>query len=290
VGMRKADELVAASAGRMINSIGATMLSSLHDHAMPRGIHALVDKVYGSLWPEIKKSMMDAVMLGTSFEFQALRKRQVEMRAPDPPTNIFKRMAARLLYAMEPYDLTFWGVLRSPLSASIQLLFYFPLWGISDTMVLTLAACKYFTEFNEYGLIKFIVSSKRLQFITSGLISGTYAFTKLFVCATLREGDQDDPEWEPSFFRCEHFAPGSHHTFIYEFTLFLLRSCLNWYFFCRPVAFQGREGQSPFRAIAAGSATPARRHRTARAVPAPCRAHASLADMGPLCRQCASHE
>ena len=230
VGMRKADELVAASAGRMINSIGATMLSSLHDHAMPRGIHALVDNIYGSLWPEIKKSMMDAVMLGTSFEFQALRRRQVESIDPEAPRGPLKRLAARLLYAMEPYDLTFWGVLRSPLSALVQLLFYFPFYGISDTMVLTLAACKYFTDFNEYGLIKFIVSSKRLQFITSGLMSGTWAFTKLFVCATLRE-DKEDPNWEPSYFECETFSPGSHRTFIYEFTLFLLRSFLNWYFF-----------------------------------------------------------
>ena len=43
VGMQKADEVIAANAGQMIGSIGATMLNSLHDHAMPVKVHKFVD-------------------------------------------------------------------------------------------------------------------------------------------------------------------------------------------------------------------------------------------------------
>ena len=230
VGMRRADELTATAASKMINSMGATMLNALHDHAMPKGMHQLVDDVYGNLWPEMKKTMMDSVMLSASLEFGSVRQKQIsEAQEPKPSGPLLRRMAARLIYAMEPYDLTFWGTIRSPLSLAIQLLFYFPFYGISDLCVLTLAAAKAYTNFNSYGLIQFIVSSKRLQFITSGLMSGTYAFTKLFVCATYRDTrDPTLPGWEPSYFECPTFAPGTHRTFIFEFCLFVTRSVLNW--------------------------------------------------------------
>ena len=96
--------------------------------------------------------------------------------------------------------------------------------------MILLAVCKYTTNFNEYGLIHFILSSKRLQFITTGLMSGSYAFSKLFVCATLRE-NKEAPDWQPSYFECETFAPGTHYTFIFEFCLFVVRSILNWVVF-----------------------------------------------------------
>jgi hypothetical protein len=239
LGMRKADEVISGNAAHVVNSMGATMLNSLHDHAMPTGVHGFVDDVFGSMWPEVKKSIMDAVMLGQSLEFKSIQKLQAE-RDPEPPRGVFRRMAARLIYAMEPYDLTIWGVLRSPLSVCIQVCFYFPLYGISDVMILTLAASKCFTNFDEYGLIQFIVSSKRLQFVTAGLFSGTYAFTRLFICATLREDATSDgaaaasslpslpASAEPSYFACENFAPGGHGTFIFELCLFLVRSILNW--------------------------------------------------------------
>ena len=93
--------------------------------------------------------------------------------------------------------------------------------------VIGLAVAKYFTNFNEYGLIQFIITSKKLQFITSGLLSGSIAFTKLFVCATLRE-DVSAPDYQPSPFSCSRFAPGSHTTFPFEMFLFVVRSILTW--------------------------------------------------------------
>ena len=50
----------------------------------------------------------------------------------------------------------------------------------------THAACR------RFGLVNFVVSSKRLQFLTTGLMSGSYAFIKLFICATVREKRGDN--------------------------------------------------------------------------------------------------
>ena len=208
IGMQKADEVIAANAGRMINSIGATVLNTLHDTAMPRSMHYFVDALFGTTWPEIKKSLLDSILLDLGLEFRAMKQWQ-QSYDPEPPGNdesCFKRAAARFIYAMEPYDLTIWGTIRSPLSLLIQIAFLFPFYAVSDVCVIALAVAKYFTDFNEYGLIQFIVTAKKLQFITSGLISGTIAFTKLFICATLRE-DASAPNFEPSYYSCARVAP-----------------------------------------------------------------------------------
>lgn len=148
VSMQKADEVIALQASKMISSIGATVLNSLHDHAMPRGVHDFVDESYGELWPEVKRSLLDSVMLDLGLEFRAMRANMHQHDA-EPPKGWLKRAAARLIYAMEPYDLTIWGTIRSPLSLLIQLTFLFPFYGVSDICVILLAASKYFTNFNE---------------------------------------------------------------------------------------------------------------------------------------------
>ena len=118
-GMRKTDEVISSNAASMINSIGVTMLNSLHDHAMPQGIHRFVDSAYGHIWPQMKKTLMDSVMLSAGLEFREAQKAAIE-RDPPPPKGLLRRIAARYIYAMEPYDLTIWGVIRNPLSLVIQ--------------------------------------------------------------------------------------------------------------------------------------------------------------------------
>lgn len=148
LGLRATDEVVASQAARMINSIGATMLNALHDHAMPQPVHKLVDDVYEQLWPEVKKTFMDAVMLSSSFEFQNV-KQYMSTRDSKPPKGLLRRLAARFIYAMEPYDQTIWGTIRSPLSLLVQLLFFFPFYGVSDVCVISLALVKLSTDFDE---------------------------------------------------------------------------------------------------------------------------------------------
>ena len=85
-----------------------------------------------------------------------------------------------------------------------------------------------------YGLIEFIVTAKKLQFFTSGLVAGCVGFAKLFVCATqpsdseLRLEDFAGAVPSSPAYACAVFYPGSHTTFPFEFFLFVVRSLLLW--------------------------------------------------------------
>jgi hypothetical protein len=201
ISVQKTDQIIADNAANMINSIGVSMLNSLHDSFMPRVMRRFVDAAYGTVWPEVKKSLLDSILFDMCLEFHEMKEMKPAHDA-QPPTGWFKGVVVRFIYAMEPYDLSIWGTIRSPVSLCLQLTFLFPFYGVSDTLVIALAFAKYTTQYSEYGLVMFIVSAKNLQFVT-GLVSGTVAFTKLFVCATLRE---DAPLYP--YFSCQTFAPG----------------------------------------------------------------------------------
>ena len=116
------------------------------------------------------------------------------------------------------------------------MLFLFPLYGVDSICVIVLWIYTY--KVDEYQLTDFIIKSKGLQFITSGLISGALAFFKMYKCSIQEEG---------SPLACEHKAPGMLPTFPFEFSLLLVRTVLVWITF-DPVELR-------------------RRHRVARATP-----------------------
>ena len=99
----------------------------------------------------------------------------------------------------------------------INMLFLFPLYGVDSICVIVLWIYTY--KVDEYQLTDFIIKSKGLQFITSGLISGALAFFKMYKCSIQEEG---------SPLACEHKAPGMLPTFPFEFSLLLVRTVLVW--------------------------------------------------------------
>ena len=135
MGMQKTDEILASSAGNMIDSVGTNILNSLHDTFMPRRMHKLVDDVYGMMWPEARKSLLDIILLDLGIEFQAMKQYQ-RTHDPPPPRNPLKALMAFFIYAVEPYDLSIWGTIRSPASFVIRAAFLFPFYGVSDLMVI----------------------------------------------------------------------------------------------------------------------------------------------------------
>ena len=60
-------------------------------------------------------------------------------------------------------------------------LFLFPLFGVDSLCVISYWLTAH--KFDEHQLVYFIVRSKSLQFITTGLISGAIGFIKLYLCA-----------------------------------------------------------------------------------------------------------
>ena len=70
------------------------------------------------------------------------RKKIAEHEA-EPPEDLWDWMRATLLYAMVPYDLSFFGMMRQPLLFAINMVFFFPLWGVDSIAVIILWACSY---------------------------------------------------------------------------------------------------------------------------------------------------
>ena len=58
----------------------------------------------------------------------------------------------------------------------------FPLYGVDSAFVILLWG--FSNKFDEDQLVGFVIRSKSLGFITTGLLSGVYAFAKLYVCVT----------------------------------------------------------------------------------------------------------
>ena len=72
-------------------------------------------------------------------------------------------------------------------------------------------------------LVSFVIRSKSLQFITTGLISGVIAFIKLYMCVT-----DVVPDGAPSQCSQGSSAPGGHATFLFEVVLIFMRTVLVW--------------------------------------------------------------
>ena len=197
---RKADQNLVASLRFLLKKIGAIVLTALHDSAMPKKVHSAIDEIFVITWPEVEKGILDGLVLDLGFQFKDYREKALHHEA-QYPTAFFERCRATLLYAMKPYDLSFFGMMRDPTLFAINLIFLFPLLGVDSICVMTLWLCTY--KYDEFQLSAFIITSKGLGLITAGLISGAIGFVKLYMCSMV-----DDPNDPGS---CQHKAPHPVH-------------------------------------------------------------------------------
>ena len=197
---RKADQNLVASLRFLLKKIGAIVLTALHDSAMPKKVHSAIDEIFVITWPEVEKGILDGLVLDLGFQFKDYREKASHHEA-QYPTAFFERCRATLLYAMKPFDLSFFGMMRDPTLFAINLIFLFPLLGVDSICVMTLWLCTY--KYDEFQLAAFIITSKGLGLITVGLISGVIGFVKLYMCSMV-----DDPNDPGS---CQHKAPHPVH-------------------------------------------------------------------------------
>jgi len=161
--------------------------------------------------------VLDKLLLDKGFQFRGYRKQTTKNASP-PPATWFSWFVATVLYTTMPYDQSFWGLIRSPLFLMIKLVFLFPLYGVDSACVIIYWLSM--QKFDEHQLVAFLVKSKSLQFVTTGLISGAIGFIKLYICTT-----QTDPN---AHYACKNKAPGMNKTFWFEYVLFLVRVILVW--------------------------------------------------------------
>ena len=77
------------------------------------------------------------------------------------------------------------------MNTSPHLPFLHPTFYLSDLSSIllptSLASCDAYmprVRYDENQLVSFVIRSKSLGFVTTGLLSGVYAFAKLYVCVT----------------------------------------------------------------------------------------------------------
>ena len=185
---RKADQNLVTSLRFLLKKIGAIVLTALHDSAMPKKVHVAIDEIFVITWPEVEKGILDGLVLDLGFQFKHFREKSLSHEA-QYPEGFFEKCRATLLYAMKPYDLSFFGMMRCPTLFVINLIFLFPLLGVDSICVITLWLCLY--KYDEFQLAAFIITTKGLGLVTAGLISGTLGFVKLYKCSMV--DDPNDP-------------------------------------------------------------------------------------------------
>jgi len=213
---RQADKAMVSNVKVVLRMIGSKLNAQMHDDAMPVRIHSIINWLFASMWPEIQKGVLDKLLLEKGWQFRNYRKQLKTSQAAIPSG--LKWLHATLIYSVAPYDRSFFGLIRSPLFLLMKLIFLFPLYGVDSICVISYWLSLY--KYDEHQLVSFIIKSKALAFITTGLISGAMGFIKLYMCAT-----RWDPHGPGS---CELKAPGMNKTFWFEYTLFLVRTVLVW--------------------------------------------------------------
>ena len=84
--------------------------------------------------------------------------------------------------------------------------------GYAFVIILWLCTNRY----DENQLVAFVIRSKGLQFITTGLLSGVYAFAKLYLCVTTGDTMENNS--------CAAGKnPGGHSSFLFEVILIVVR-------------------------------------------------------------------
>ena len=207
---RTADRALVRTYRGILNSIGQSVNAGMHQAAEPPWLGRFNDSLYNGVWPEVTKLVLDDMLLSKGFSLAKFR----IAGNPDHeelPTGCLAACRATVLHAMNPFDLSFWGRMRHPLYFLIYFVFLFPLYGIDDTCMVLLWLC--IDKFDEHQVVSFILLSKSFQFVTGGLMGGSYAFFKLYLCATHLDSDA-----------CATSGPGMYWYFSYVFGLFLMRS------------------------------------------------------------------
>ena len=207
---RTADRALVTTYRGILAGIGKSVNSGMHQAAEPPWLGRFNDRVFHGVWPEVTKQILDDLLLAKGFSLAKFRT-AASKDAGELPSGCVAACRAVVLHAMNPFDLSFWGRMRYPLYCLIYLVFLFPYYGIDDTCMVVFWLC--IDKCDEHQVVSFILLAKSFQFVTGGLMSGSYAFLKLYLCATHLESDA-----------CATSGPGMYWYFDYVFALFMLRS------------------------------------------------------------------
>ena len=184
------------------------------DPDMPRFVARRLRKGVDTFAPDVKYELM-RVVEGVAHA----NKKKVSADETARGRNPCACLRAAYLYALYPYDKTFWKKVKAPAFLLITACRMLPFAGIQSFMFL-LNLCL-IDRRDEYQLVAYVQAFKSFQFYTTGLVSSFVGSVMYMSCAGLRTTKN----------RCAHAGPGGEpriSTFVLSVCGFVLQVLLAW--------------------------------------------------------------
>lgn len=152
------------------------------DPDMPGCVQRLKNDLIEEFYPDLK----DEIMFMLKMEVH-----QPYLDLEDPPRLCclfqgLRAFRAWVLYTLDPVDMSIWKRMKTVSFWLLQVVQNFPLYGVQTFFLLFyfLLMCKT----DEYQLVNYIVSFKKMQFFTIGCLGGLIAYVQYFFCITTNGG------------------------------------------------------------------------------------------------------
>ena len=193
-GQQSPAEASAMAAARMGGDSEARAPTSRQGTTSPRGAASITDEEgseheylpFDQAAPQ-QPAPKTPSMLPPSIERQLRTGFELLTRSP---WDALRALRARFLYHYAPFDLSFWGRMRSPASVTLFCLSSWPSWAMR-TFFFALLFSFLLVDLDEYQLMQFIMSLKGTQFIT-GLFLALEGFVIFFSCSVFAQPSNCD--------------------------------------------------------------------------------------------------
>ena len=188
------------------------------DPDMPNWIKGFKDDLIDEFYPDLKDEIMFMLKIEVSQPY-------LDMEEPTKLCCLLqgaRAFRAWVLYSLDPVDLTIWKRMKTFSFWFLQLVQNFPFYGVQTFFLLFyfLLMCKS----DEYQLVNFIVTFKKLQFFTIGCLGGLISYAQYFFCISTDNGLVGYYEVN----RCAKRSDGDPLTYWIEIGTFFLKILLVW--------------------------------------------------------------
>jgi hypothetical protein len=217
-------EVVDKAVDKAVDKTMRVVKTQLIDPDMPKFVQESIDALVDDFTPDVKSEVTGQVR-GTLMSkvqrerFDKIAKEDDETRKQRHVCCLLPHMfRGRILYALQPYDRSFWQQLRDPLWWVLRVLAVTPVIGVQPLMFALFFMLK--DKKDEYQLTQFILDFRGMQFLTMGLMGSMIAAFQYYLCANRADGENTCDE--------EGKGPGNNPFIYIQSALFCFQVFLVW--------------------------------------------------------------
>ena len=167
---------------KQLSNLAEKIKVSTDDPDMPKFVKKLKDDLIDEFYPDLKEEIMFMLKMEVSQPY-------LELEEPKKLCCLFQGLRAFrawILYTLDPVDMSIWKRMKTFSYWILQIVQNFPLYGVQTffEFFYFLLMCKS----DEYQLVNYIVTFKKMQFFTIGCLGGLIAYIQYFFCITTDGG------------------------------------------------------------------------------------------------------